>query len=168
MVNGSCGRDIVLGELYITEIMPNGVARPGGSPEVWFEMFGTFEENRDLNGLIITSTTHRWVLRDAIIDAEDWAVVGEDASLGSSPNIHWADEFSFGEDDVLTIENGPDVLDVVDFSVGSWAYSTGNAIGFNDGSPYTDNDLPDTWCTTPVAYGRGDNTGTPYDAAVCD
>ncbi len=168
LVNGSCDRGFVVGELYFTEIMPNGVTRPGGSPEVWFELFGTFEDDTSLDGLIVTSSTHRWVLRDAVIDAEDWAVAGADAGVNVSPNIYWGDNFSFGVDDILTIYNGSTVLDVVDFSGGGWGYSEGNALGLDIFSAHTENDNPSAWCTTSTTYGRGANTGTPYDQIGCD
>lgn len=168
----SGARTPLVGELVITEIMPNPNAVADDLGE-WFEFTNVSSDTLSLDGCTLTDgdvppDDEVSFSAGIVLTSGQRVVVARSASSaqnGGLPPVAFAlgtDFILANTSDEILILCGGTVIDEVTYASGSpLPFTTGGAAQLDSGSVNAAaNDIPANWCTATEMYGSGD-MGTP-------
>ena len=158
--------DMNVGDVYITEFMvdPNDCSDSLGE---YIEIFNNSGGNLDLNGLKISDESTSWTYAGSTVIADQtYALLGRSDLSGChsvAPDVIYSGSLSLNQNgDTITIANGIEDLDVVDYN--GWTINAGASLQLN--TDYFDqvlNDNEHNWCDSRdiIAGATPDDTGSP-------
>lgn len=161
-----------IGDLVVTEIMPNPAAVADGSGE-WFEIKNVSATPILLNDIVLSddgSNMHTITgANDIVVNPGQYFVLGNNADVatngGATVDYEYATfALSNSEDEIIITTAGGVVVDRIAFSA-TFGYSSGGAAQVNNLADLsaTDNNDAQFWCAATSVYGDGD-FGTPGSA----
>jgi len=167
-------QDVEVGDLIITEIMPNPNAVYDDDGE-WFEIYNTTASPINLNGLILHDNFGTHVITgDSIVAALDYFVFCVNETLATNGGVPTDYEYPYSTGSTgLSLSNSGDVvkicdpLDVIIDSVqytDLWPFGTGASMQLRDVA--LNNDVVDNWDESENAWiGSAGDLGTPGEAS---
>jgi hypothetical protein len=166
--NGACGGVLAAGAIRVSEIMADGVPRPGGT-EQWIELHNTTANTLVIDGLRISTTGGAWAFpTNARFPPGAYIVLGGEPTVGGGPDYLTRDILPIDPaGDFVRVQFAGSVVDVADFSGGTgvgFPYS----LGVTMQRTAADGSRPASWCAADAPYeGFATNLGTPGSATVC-
>ncbi|MFH1467103.1 MAG: MopE-related protein [Pseudomonadota bacterium] len=156
--------DLLVGDLVITEIIPNPAVVADADAE-WFEVYNASGCEADLEGLVVSDNASTFTVAGSlVVTAGDFVVFGLNADASTNDGAAVDYEYSGPQlgnsGDNITLNNGAIDIDEVIYT-SSWPYASGYSMALDPTMmTATDNDDVANWCAATALYGV-DNYGTP-------
>jgi|GEM_PF-749271 len=154
------------GDLVITEVHvdPDAVSDANGE---YFEVLNPTGDDLYLDGWTLSSGAESHTVEGTLkVKAGDVAVLAGRRSSGANGGFagdyQYDTDLSFDSADSLTLTMGATDIDSVDWSSGTWPWTTGASMELDpSGEDSADNDDPALWCEASIEISSGGDLGTP-------